>query len=174
MVKNFVFGLCLSIGTVSGVFAQGVSNGNLEPMPPQMENISDDKLLQDAYGFLIGGDNSWSSARGYEISDCVVNYTVFYMGSIRLDVSHFLNKVIWQSQRLDINNEGQTVVRFACAETCLSQQAYTEDESLSDILPVFDDRTERELTFLLQVEMDRFNAALNDVVSQCPGAESRY
>lgn len=174
MLQALIYSVLL-VSTVSPIVqANETPEEQLAPMPDQMENITDNEILAEAYGFLLAGDASWDSTHGYEISECVINYSTYYRGAIRLDVTHLLNEVVWDSQQVEFNDGGQTIVRFSCDETCLTQKAYTEDPSLSEMLPLFNDQQEREITLLLSVNIDRFNRALEDVVSQCPGAQSRY
>jgi len=174
MNKKFVCLIILLIFLAPAVHASGESTGDSDPMPDNLPNSSDNVVLAEAYGFLIGADSSWGATEGYEISECVVNYSVYYMGAIRLDVRHLLKNVIWKSKRLKLNDKGQTVAQFSCDGTCLTQKAYTEDPSLHEFVPLFNNRTQKEITLLVQGSVERFNRALADVITECPGAQTKY
>ena len=142
--------------------------------PDSLQNTTDNQTLAQAYGFLLGGDSGWDAYRGYEINKCNVTFSTYGRGGIRLDVTHMLNKVIWGSDQIQLNEQGQTLIRFNCKETCLKQSAYTNNLELEGSIDLYDGINQRFLTLPLEVTADRFREALTDVRGECPGAASNY
>ena len=134
-------------------------------------------VIDEALGFMIGGDGGWSSfAIDYEIDDCVITYTQNFMGSTLLATYDF-NKALWNSAASEIGEDG--VEYFVLnGETGVQEvYLYSEDgEDISDGLWMFgiSPGPSETIIFPILVEISRFENAMFDLMDECEGKKSKY
>ena len=134
-------------------------------------------VVDEALGFMIGGDGGWNSfAIDYEIDDCVISYTQNFMGSTLLATYNF-NKALWNSAASEIGDDG--IEYFVLnGETGVQEvYLYSEDgEDLSDGLWMFgiSPGPSDNIIFPILVEISRFENAMFDLMDECEGKKSKY
>ena len=134
-------------------------------------------IVDEALGFMIGGDGGWSSfAIDYEIDDCVISYTQNFMGSTLLATYDF-NKALWNSAASETGEDG--IEYFVLnGETGVQEvYLYSEDgEDISDGLWMFgiSPGPSETIIFPILVEISRFENAMFDLMNECEGKKSKY
>ena len=134
-------------------------------------------VVDEALGFMIGGDGGWSSfAIDYEIDDCVISYTQNFMGSTLLAIYDF-NRALWNSAASEIDEDG--IEYFVLnGETGVQEvYLYSDDgEDITDGLWMFGiaPGPSNKIIFPIQVEISRFENAMFDLMDECEGKKSKY
>ena len=159
--------LCLSIiALIYILFLTSISNAR-----------TNKTIIDEALGFMIGGDGSWESfAINYKIDGCVISYTQNFMGSTLLATYDF-NKALWNSAASEIGEDG--VEYFVLnGETGVQEvYLYSEDgEDISDGLWMFgiSPGPSDTIIFPILVEISRFEKAMFDLMDECEGKKSKY
>jgi hypothetical protein len=141
-------------------------------VPPLPDNRSNNKVVKESYGFMLGADNGWDVTNGYRIDNCKVEFSVD-TGLFRLDITHDLNLVKWKSASYKLVDLKPNFY-VACDGNCLSQRAYAENPEFVGLAKMSDGAKQNFIQFPITVTKDRFEKALKDVAKECPGSSSKY
>ena len=134
-------------------------------------------VIDEALGFMIGGDGGWESFTiDYQVDDCVVTYSQNFMGSI-LSVIYDFNKAKWNSASNEIGEDGREYFTLSGENGVQEVYLYsTEGEDLSDGLMMFGliPGPSDLIFFPILVEISRFENAMFDLMDECKGIKSTY
>ena len=134
-------------------------------------------IIDEALGFMIGGDGGWQSfAIDYQIDDCVVSYSQNFMGSI-LVATYDFNKAYWNSAASEIGEDGTEYFILNGEVGIQEVYLYSEEgEDLSDGLLMFglSPGPSNMIFFPIIVDISRFENAMIDLIDECEGIESKY
>ena len=134
-------------------------------------------IVDEALGFMIGGDGGWESfVIDYQIDGCVISYTQNFMGSTLLATYDF-NKALWNSASSEIGDDGIEYFVLNGEKGIQEVYLYSEDgEDLSDSLLIFgiSPGPSNTIIFPILVEIGRFESAMFDLMDECEGKKSKY
>ena len=169
--------------------------------PLELTNKTDNGVLKDAFGFMWNEDKGWKkkgwkgnrhdlksvldgSANeekwdkiSYDINSCTVKISTpnVQKGLEVLTIERIwdLNLVNWKSVIFERSGK-INVFRVECSDVCYGKGHHADyplDEYAQKLNePVYD----RGFSIAFEVAKDRFEAALLDVIKECPGIKSKY
>ena len=159
------------------LFLLGATASSAEPM--KFPNSTDNKVLRDAFEFILNGDDGWGGGLydGYAIEDCKITY-----GREENLFSRYrawvvdLNLVKWNSWEITPGYTNKyelynyPTIKHKCSGTCYVE-LFSKDSSFSkkSIMNVI----ERDVWDMkIKMRKGRFLDALKDIQSVCPGVKS--
>ena len=147
------------------------------------------KIVEEAVGFMLGGDDSWSNYPRYSVDGCIVKHDepaqaigmAVGLGVMQLQKFSFrwdFNKAKWSSSSYTYDNmwtvkgsEGFSLVRgFDDKSNDISEDLYY----YIDILGGGDLFNSTVIKLPVITSQDRFEKALRKLKKECPGIKSDY
>ena len=139
-------------------------------------NNANSKNLDNALGFMLGGDGGWSNVATFrEIKKCTLEYHQQFMG-IKLIVKYDFDKAIWKSAEA-VDNGGQLYFTLNGQHGLQNLKGFDENgNDVTDGLLMFGltGGDSNQILFPILVDIERFKVALKDVVKKCKGVKSDY